>query len=29
MVDNELGAKLPENTADITLSGQNDKLING
>ena len=29
IVDNELGAKLLENTADITLSGQNDKLING
>ena len=29
IAENELGAKLPENTADITLSGQNDKLING
>ena len=29
IADNELGAKLLENTADITLSGQNDKLIDG
>ena len=29
IADNELGAKLPENTADITLPEQNDKLING
>ena len=29
IVDNRYRAKLPENPSNITLSGQNDKLING
>jgi hypothetical protein len=28
-VDNGHRAKLPENSSNITLSGQNDKIING
>jgi len=28
-VDNGHRAKLPENPSNITLSGQNDKIING
>jgi hypothetical protein len=29
IADNKHGAKLPENPANIALSGQNGKLING